>query len=173
MLQFIINSYIMMFSFMFSQMKHPLTLGFMLLMQTFFVSMSIGLNFKTFWFSYILFLVMLGGMLVLFIYVISLSSNEMFSISTKLLLILFIFSFFIFFTFMLIDYFYINNLKNLETIKLMEFNSYLKENMLDLKKIYNYPINMITILLIMYLFFTLVVTVKITNFFYGPLRMMY
>jgi NADH-ubiquinone oxidoreductase chain 6 len=44
-----------------------------------------------------------------------------------------------------------------------------KNNFL-LIKIYNFPINIITILLVNYLFLTLIATVKITNIFKGPLR---
>ena len=50
-------------------------MGLTLLIQTILVSIISGLITKTFWFSYILFLVFLGGILVLFIYVTSLASN--------------------------------------------------------------------------------------------------
>lgn len=46
----------------------------------------------------------------------------------------------------------------------------LKENSLRLNKLYNYPTNIITILLINYLLITLIAIVKITKLFYGPLR---
>lgn len=51
-----------------------------------------------------------------------------------------------------------------------EFNDIWKENFNTINKLYNYPTNLITLLLINYLFFTLIVVVKITNFYYGPLR---
>lgn len=44
------------------------------------------------------------------------------------------------------------------------------ENNFILNKIYNFPVNLITVLLINYLFLTLIATVKITNIFEGPLR---
>lgn len=69
-------------------MHHPLAIGLALLMQTLFIALSTGLVAPSFWFSYILFLVFLGGMLVLFIYVASLASNEIFRFSTKLFFIL-------------------------------------------------------------------------------------
>lgn len=46
----------------------------------------------------------------------------------------------------------------------------LNENFLSLSKFYNYPNNFITILLIIYLLLTLIVVVKVTNSFIGPLR---
>lgn len=48
--------------------------------------------------------------------------------------------------------------------------NYINENFLNLNKLYNFPINFITILLINYLFLTLIVIVKITNINKGPLR---
>lgn len=44
------------------------------------------------------------------------------------------------------------------------------EDILSLNKIYNFPTNLITLLLINYLFLTLLITVKITKKNYGPLR---
>jgi len=127
---------------------------------------------KTFWFSYVLFLIFLGGILVLFIYVTSLASNEIFTFSIKIIfvstIILSLFSFIILFLdFNLINSFFINNN---EIIKINNLNSFINENTIRLNKLYNFPTNIITILLINYLFLTLVAVVKITNIFYGPLR---
>nr|YP_010046748.1 NADH dehydrogenase subunit 6 [Culiseta inconspicua]QPJ78692.1 NADH dehydrogenase subunit 6 [Culiseta inconspicua] len=160
-------------SFIFMQMKHPLAMGLMLLIQTFLTCILTGLFVKTFWFSYILFLIFMGGMLVLFIYVTSLSSNEMFSMSFKLLILTFVFIF----LFMMISYFFDktfmeNFINNNEMFKLTNYNSLIYENSLSLNKMYNFPTNLITLLLINYLFLTLLVTVKITKKNYGPLRPM-
>nr|QPJ78640.1 NADH dehydrogenase subunit 6 [Mansonia uniformis] len=159
-------------SFIFFQMNHPLAMGLMLLMQTLLNCITLGLFMKTFWFSYILFLVFLGGMLVLFIYVTSLSSNEMFSISFKLIfisLMTIISTMFmlLFFDKSMIEFFFENNDMNL----LSSF-SFMQENTYSLNKLYNFPTNLITILLINYLFLTLLVTVKITKKKFGPLRPM-
>lgn len=151
--------------------NHPLAIGVILLVQTFFICILAGILTKTFWFSYVLFLIFLGGILVLFIYVTSLASNEIFNFSTKL----FIFTMISFVLLILITYFLdknilINYLHNHETIKLTEMKNMLIENSLILNKLYRFPINLITILLIIYLFLTLIAVVKITNVFEGPLR---
>lgn len=126
---------------------------------------------KRFWFSYILFLIFLGGLLVLFIYVTSLASNEMFNFSNKIIFFLLIIFFLIFSTFLLLDKLVIlNNLINQENENLNFMKSFIIENSLNLNKLYIFPINLTTILLIMYLFFTLIAVVKITNIFEGPLR---
>jgi NADH-ubiquinone oxidoreductase chain 6 len=49
-------------------------------------------------------------------------------------------------------------------------NSFIPENTINLNKLYNYPTNFLTIVLINYLFLTLIAVVKVTNIFYGPLR---
>nr|AWB99535.1 NADH dehydrogenase subunit 6 [Culex mollis] len=160
-------------SFIFMQMKHPLAMGLMLLIQTFLTCLMTGIYSKTFWFSYVLFLIFMGGMLVLFIYVTSLSSNEMFSMSFKLTFI----SIMMIFLFLITSYFFDNSLmenfiKNNESIQLFNKNNLYYENFLSLNKMYNFPTNLITLLLINYLFLTLLVTVKITKKNYGPLRPM-
>nr|WDR45094.1 NADH dehydrogenase subunit 6 [Sabethes quasicyaneus] len=159
-------------SFIFMQMKHPLAMGLILLIQTCLISLIMGIFTETFWFSYILFLIFLGGMLILFIYVTSLSSNEMFSFSNKLnmtfwLLIMLSFIFMMFMDKLLIENFY----SNIEMI-LMNNLSFMYENSISLNKMYNFPTNLITIILINYLFLTLLMTVKITKKSYGPLRPM-
>nr|YP_010265793.1 NADH dehydrogenase subunit 6 [Psorophora albipes]UIS24547.1 NADH dehydrogenase subunit 6 [Psorophora albipes] len=160
-------------SFIFMQMKHPLAMGLMLLIQTFLTALFTGMYMKTFWFSYVLFLIFMGGMLVLFIYVTSLSSNEMFSLSLKLtfLATMFMGTVTLYSFFMdksLIEMFIQNNEMNSLSI----MNSFFNEDILSLNKMYNFPTNLITLLLINYLFLTLLVTVKITKKNYGPLRPM-
>nr|YP_009479345.1 NADH dehydrogenase subunit 6 [Sabethes belisarioi]AVV61081.1 NADH dehydrogenase subunit 6 [Sabethes belisarioi] len=159
-------------SFIFMQMKHPLAMGLMLLIQTCLISLIMGIFTKTFWFSYILFLIFMGGMLILFIYVTSLSSNEMFSFSIKLsILFLFSFIFSLFMMFIIDKLITENFISNIEMNSLNNL-SFMNEDIISLNKMYNFPTNYITILLINYLFLTLLMTVKITKKNYGPLRPM-
>nr|YP_010701015.1 NADH dehydrogenase subunit 6 [Anopheles lesteri]WCI21230.1 NADH dehydrogenase subunit 6 [Anopheles lesteri] len=173
MTKLIIMTICLIMSFIFMQMKHPLSMGLMLLIQTFLTCLLTGIYVKTFWFSYVLFLIFLGGMLILFIYVTSLSSNEMFSMSFKLTTISLII-----FMFMLTIFFIMDKslteqfIMNMEMEKISMMNNLINENVLSLNKMYNFPTNLITLLLINYLFLTLLVTVKITKKFYGPLRPM-
>nr|QHF17850.1 NADH dehydrogenase subunit 6 [Acrotaeniostola dissimilis] len=160
-------------SFIFIQMNHPLAMGLMLLIQTIQICLLTGLMAKSFWFSYILFLIFLGGMLVLFIYVTSLASNEMFSMSMKLTTICIM----LFMTMMMINMMIDKTnisffIQNNEMNSSYNMNLLLKENSLNLYKLYNYPTNLITILLMNYLLITLIAVVKITKLFYGPLRSM-
>nr|UEP13621.1 NADH dehydrogenase subunit 6 [Asarkina ericetorum] len=173
MMQLILYIMILMMAFMFLQMNHPLSMGMMLLIQTVMICCISGLMTKSFWFSYILFLIFIGGMLVLFIYVTSLASNEMFTFSMKMIVLMLtnlviLFILIIFMDKMILMF----NSLNIEMNSISSLNSYILENTLNLNKLYNYPTNMITIMLINYLLITLIATVKITKLFYGPIRSM-
>lgn len=94
----------------------------------------------------------------------------MFSLSIKLI----IFSISIFSILIIIIFFIDKNIIlqyfNIEINEFSNINSYIIENSLSLNKLYNYPTNLLTILLINYLLITLIAVVKITNLFKGPLR---
>nr|AVN67675.1 NADH dehydrogenase subunit 6 [Symploce macroptera] len=153
-------------SIMFTQMNHPLAMGLLLLIQTMMISLISGMLSQSFWFSYVLFLVFLGGMLVLFIYVTSLASNEMFMLSTKMI----ISSLFIMILSMMI--LMNSKLSIIQNQEMMGF--WMMDNPLynSLTKLYNQPTGSITVLLASYLFLTLIAVVKITNISKGPLRQM-
>nr|YP_010730036.1 NADH dehydrogenase subunit 6 [Ctenophthalmus quadratus]WEF75076.1 NADH dehydrogenase subunit 6 [Ctenophthalmus quadratus] len=158
------------FSYLFSMMNHPLSLGFMLMIQTLWISIFIGYLSKTFWFSYILFITFLGGMLILFIYMTSLSTNIQFKFS---------FNYLIFMMFLLLisywllmknnSYIFMNWLNNNDSM-INHVNLFNNLNTLNMNKLYNLPNNFMTILLIIYLLMTLIIVIKITSLFEGPMR---
>nr|AMN87507.1 NADH dehydrogenase subunit 6 [Anastrepha distincta] len=160
-------------SLIFIQMNHPLAMGLMLLIQTLQICLLTGLMAKSFWFSYVLFLIFLGGVLVLFIYVTSLASNEMFTLSMKTAYSFSLIFIFFMSTSWFMDKLYISSfIQNNEMQTMINLNMFTEENSLNLHKLYNYPTNLITILLMNYLLITLIAVVKITKLFYGPLRLM-
>lgn len=61
--------------------NHPVSLGLTLIFHTVLIRIATGVVGGNFWFSYVLFLVFLGGVLILFIYITRLASNELFSTS--------------------------------------------------------------------------------------------
>nr|UBN08895.1 NADH dehydrogenase subunit 6 [Panesthia parva] len=152
-------------SISFTQMNHPLAMGLILLLQTIMISMITGLTTQSFWFSYILFLIFIGGMLVLFIYITSLASNEMFTLSTKLLYSL------MFLTppMMIIMKVNFPITMSQETWMFLMVNN---STPLPLLKLYNFPTGIMTIMMVIYLLITLIAVVKITSIFKGPLRQM-
>nr|AND96065.1 NADH deshydrogenase subunit 6 [Onthophagus sp. BMNH670919] len=154
---------ILLFSLLMIWTKHPLSMGLILLIQTINLSLYMGYLNSNYWYSYILFLIMIGGMLVLFIYMTSVASNEKFYPSIKLFMFTMSMLFFYMFIKMMINpyYFLINS----------NFNEYQQMNInLSLNKYFNLPNSIIMYLLITYLLITLLVIVKITSFKKGSLR---
>nr|YP_010227862.1 NADH dehydrogenase subunit 6 [Cryptocercus laojunensis]UDD86648.1 NADH dehydrogenase subunit 6 [Cryptocercus laojunensis] len=154
-------------SMMFTQMNHPLAMGMMLLMQTILVCLMSGMMSQSFWFSYIMFLIFIGGMLVLFIYVTSLASNEMLTLSAKMMMTSTMMMTLLLFM-MTSNWMKINNSETM-TNELLNLNN---ENQIQLNKMYNKPNGKLTIMLASYLFLALITVVKITNITKGPLRQM-
>nr|YP_009045517.1 NADH dehydrogenase subunit 6 [Athyma opalina]AHA03881.1 NADH dehydrogenase subunit 6 [Athyma opalina] len=153
-------------------MNHPLAMGLLILIQTFLTCLISGMLINTYWFSYILFLVFLGGLLVLFIYVSSVASNELFKIhiisKLSFIYILFIMILSIFFKNNLI---WMNFYFNDEMINMFNLNLFFNnEYNFNLSKLYNKQNYWMMMLMIIYLFITLIAIVKITNIFFGPLR---
>lgn len=147
---------------------NPLTLGLILLIQTLSLRIFIGTITNSFWFLYLLILVFIGGILVLFIYVTSIFPNEKFSFNQKLLLSILIFIFTLLTSFIILNnYFIINlNLNNIESILNIKINF----NIINTRKIFNSYNNLLLIFLVNYLFYCIIIVIKITNFFIGPLR---
>nr|YP_010439970.1 NADH dehydrogenase subunit 6 [Mastax latefasciata]UTD45016.1 NADH dehydrogenase subunit 6 [Mastax latefasciata] len=159
-------------SLIFLFMNHPLSMGFILMIQTIIISMLTGMMSYSYWFSYILFMIMIGGMLILFMYMTSIASNEMFNFSIKLTYLMLIM-----FIFFMLNLFFIDNFNFsilLKNSNLIEYNNIIKfmnnENLPSLNKLYNSPINYITIMMINYLLLALIAIVKIINIKSGPLR---
>jgi hypothetical protein len=63
-------------SIIFLQLSHPVLIGILLCINALVVILLIGIYLGIFWFSYLGFLVLLGALLILFMYVISLVANE-------------------------------------------------------------------------------------------------
>nr|QCF39590.1 NADH dehydrogenase subunit 6 [Zeuzera multistrigata] len=153
-------------------LNHPLSMGLMLLSQTLLTCLISGMLMKTYWFSYILFLTFLGGLLVLFIYVSSIASNELFKISPTMKSLIFLFWILLLISSIL----FMNNIQmNLSINSDMDkiFNIFMfsnNENNINLTKLYNNQTYFLMLIMMIYLFITLVAVVKITNIFYGPLR---
>nr|YP_009176419.1 NADH dehydrogenase subunit 6 [Cryptolestes ferrugineus]YP_009176432.1 NADH dehydrogenase subunit 6 [Cryptolestes pusillus]ALI86997.1 NADH dehydrogenase subunit 6 [Cryptolestes ferrugineus]ALI87013.1 NADH dehydrogenase subunit 6 [Cryptolestes pusillus] len=158
---------IMLMSMMFMFLNHPLSFGLMLLIQTLNISLLSGMMSINFWYSYMIFLIMVGGMLILFLYMTNVASNEKFEFSLKLTSIFYMFIMSLLLIF-LIDYQFFNfkfNYMINNFTQTLEFNQ-------TMSKFMTFPMNLIYIMIIIYLFITLIAIVKITNIKYGPLRQM-
>nr|AVJ52565.1 NADH dehydrogenase subunit 6 [Calliphara nobilis] len=146
-------------SMMFMWLKHPMSMGFILILQTMIISIISGMMLSNFFFSYIIMIIMSSGALVLFIYMASIASNEKFKTSTNMIIMsvsLMIMS-------MMIT----------KNIDMMEFpqNNNQPMPILSLMKLFNSTSMYITMVMIMYLLLTMITVSFIANTQEGPLRM--
>lgn len=130
--------------------RHPIIFIRTILIQTILICILIWWIIRTTWFSYILFLIFLGGLIVLFIYVTRLASNEKFNFNINLSINI---SIALLFIILIISFYF----KHQERI-LFIFN--LKIN---LKEMFNYYNAVVLLLTIIYLLLTLIVVVKIIS----------
>nr|UPL65400.1 NADH dehydrogenase subunit 6 [Parathyginus sp.] len=149
-----------MLSLIFMWLNHPLSMGITVIIQSLTVAAITGMMMGSFWFSYIIVITMLSGMLVLFIYMASIASNEKFKTPTKLISV----SMMILIIGVIMQMTY-NNQE--EYLKILTENN--TEEMI-LKMLFNSKFMFITMTMVMYLFFTMVVVSFIVNIHEGPLR---
>nr|AGO28127.1 NADH dehydrogenase subunit 6 [Polytoxus fuscovittatus] len=133
---------------------NPMSMGFVLLVQTIMIAIMIGWMNSNFFMSYILIISIFSGMLVLFMYMSSVASNEKFQSSLK-----FVFMFFLLFNMMKFN---VNPPFN-DSIMLNEMN-------MGMSNLFNDDY-MMMLFLVTYLFFTMIIVSFIVNIWEGPLRM--
>nr|AWV83780.1 NADH dehydrogenase subunit 6 [Okanagana oregona] len=161
----IMLSFSFLFTILFMSTKHPLSMGSILLMQTILSSMICSLNLNSYLFSYILYLIFVGGMLILFMYMASVASNEKFYLSN----VLFIMYLMMFMFFVLYKYFL-----HLESNSYyMIINSFDQNSNYLINKLYIMPSSMLTLMMVFYLLFTMIVVSNIIGMKFMPLRSLY
>ncbi|UKZ43533.1 NADH dehydrogenase subunit 6 (mitochondrion) [Schistocerca americana] len=156
----------------FIKLSHPMSMMLFIILQTFLVGLMTGTMMESYWLSYILFLTFLGGMLVLFIYITSIASNEMFQPKSITMIITLTMWMFIMSTLIILDMtMFMDFFKNTETMNIDNSINY-QEMTMSLEKLYNSPTFIITMMMMIYLFLALLAVVKITNINQGPIRKM-
>nr|YP_009643451.1 NADH dehydrogenase subunit 6 [Melamphaus faber]APO08881.1 NADH dehydrogenase subunit 6 [Melamphaus faber] len=141
-------------------MKHPISVGLLIIMQTINISLMLGMLSGTFLFSYVIIITMLSGVLVLFIYMASIASNEKFNTP----MILMHLSVMVMIVGLILQYF-------LNYPMEMEFNKPQMVNNLEILTFINLINNYkIITLMVVYLFFTMMVVSLIVTISDGPLR---
>nr|YP_009485601.1 NADH dehydrogenase subunit 6 [Carcinochelis bannaensis]AVZ00737.1 NADH dehydrogenase subunit 6 [Carcinochelis bannaensis] len=153
-------------SILFLIMKHPLSMGIMLIIQTIIIAITTGLMINMFWFSYILLMTILSGMLVLFIYMASVASNEKFKTSWTLI--------FISTTMIMTGMLSILWMDQMSTSNIWSSKASEWSNLSASVSLSNFFMNYnmsITLFLVCYLLMTMIVINKIVNVLEGPLRM--
>lgn len=152
--------FLIIFSFLTVIINHPVSLTGIIIIHSLFISLILWNLNKTRWFSLILFLIFLGGLIVLFIYIVRLARNEKFKISKHFLKYLIIFIIIS----LLLNYTpLIKNKINYE----INFNFNHKEIII---LFYNHRSFIIIFLLIFYLLICLIIIVSLISIIEGPLR---
>nr|YP_010827544.1 NADH dehydrogenase subunit 6 [Sinocentrus brevicornis]WFD60963.1 NADH dehydrogenase subunit 6 [Sinocentrus brevicornis] len=148
---------IMYFSAISVSMKTPMSMGMMLLMQTLLsISLMNTMNISS-WIPMITFLTMIGGLLIIFMYMSSITSNEKFKMNTKMLLPLILMA--------ITMEEMMNEFQNQE----MQYMNMISDKMMSMTKMYNKSM-MMTLMVILYMLLTMLIVNKIVKMFEGPLR---
>jgi len=141
--------------------RHPLLIGLIILILTFLTAVTLGLRRLRTWLSYILVLILLGGLLVIFIYISLLAANETHIPRTNLTKILFLSAGRLLATSIIFS----SRLKTYDskTNSFLRISPYNTQNMDWLNLLYSDHLGGITIFLVLYLLLTLIVVVTITK----------
>nr|YP_011036690.1 NADH dehydrogenase subunit 6 [Xestocephalus biprocessus]WRK21294.1 NADH dehydrogenase subunit 6 [Xestocephalus biprocessus] len=146
-------------SSMITLIKNPLSMGFTLIMQTMLMVILMNKMSKTAWFSMLTFLMMIGGLLILFTYMSSIASNEKMKTSVNITLMMLM-------MLTIMDEMMIEN----QMEEKQEMMKMLTTEKMSMIKLFNTKSMTITILMILYLLLSMISVSKIINHHEGPLR---
>nr|UJG45251.1 NADH dehydrogenase subunit 6 [Nemotaulius punctatolineatus] len=153
-------------SFWLLNLNHPLIITIFIIIQTCILILITGIMSYSFWMSYIMFLTFIGGLLVLFIYISSLTPNKIFYLNYKKIMLIF-FLIILFTLFIQIQ----PILFNLEMTPLSYSMKFINtENNIHLSNFYNKNEMWLTLILMNYLLLALVISTKIIMLNEGPMR---
>nr|YP_009711659.1 NADH dehydrogenase subunit 6 [Abrus expansivus]QGA47527.1 NADH dehydrogenase subunit 6 [Abrus expansivus] len=153
----LIMKMMVMISSLIFMIKTPMSLGILLLIQTSLSTILVAKIMDSSWMALIIFLMLIGGLMILFMYMSSISSNEKFSPKIMMAMLLLM---------------VLNPMEELysesQINDLMKFN--MSMDTISLTKIYNKKTIMITIMMFMYMLLAMIVVTKIVKIYKGPLR---
>uniref|UniRef100_A0AB39A598 NADH dehydrogenase subunit 6 n=1 Tax=Sophonia unicolor TaxID=3237925 RepID=A0AB39A598_9HEMI len=140
-------------------LKNPLSMGIMLLLQTLLMIFFMNKMLMSSWFVLITFLMMIGGILILFTYMSSIASNEMFKLNLKMLFII---------PLLMLTLDEMMNEKQL--MEMENIMSLLNHETISMMKLYNFKSMLLTMMMVLYLLLTMIVVSMIVKKNKGPLR---
>nr|YP_010990562.1 NADH dehydrogenase subunit 6 [Aplos simplex]WOW98876.1 NADH dehydrogenase subunit 6 [Aplos simplex] len=147
-------------------MKHPMSMGTILILQTIMMSIYMSKKSMNSWFSYILFITIIGGMMIMFMYMSSIASNEMFKPKSKKIMMMIT-------TFTLIMMMNTEMMTELNKLIEQKMNMMEKEEIKASSKFFNSKKMNMTIIMMMILMLTMVSITNISSTFEGPLKKTY
>nr|YP_009332456.1 NADH dehydrogenase subunit 6 [Schlechtendalia chinensis]API68537.1 NADH dehydrogenase subunit 6 [Schlechtendalia chinensis] len=141
--------------------KSPLKSNLMILFQSITLTMMINLINKTSWISFMIFILYIGGLMIIFLYISSIAFNEINNNKKKTYLIKIILLTFLF-------TYWFNSSMLLENFKFN--NNYLFEDNFYLMNMFNYPNNLMIYFIMLILFIMLIMIIWMLKFNKGPIR---
>nr|UBK11850.1 NADH dehydrogenase subunit 6 [Ovalona pulchella] len=138
---------------LFPYLSTPLSMGCCLLVTTLVMATALASIFSHLWLSYTLVLILLGGLLVIFIYVALVASNERFILNNKLY----------FLVFLLIPLIFSINDSSFNLTEQEQPITFFSQKLDWLNEIYSEEFYLFTMFLVLYLFLTLIVVVSNTK----------
>nr|YP_009400253.1 NADH dehydrogenase subunit 6 [Nurudea ibofushi]ARW70253.1 NADH dehydrogenase subunit 6 [Nurudea ibofushi] len=141
--------------------KSPLKSNLMILFQSITLTMMINLINKTSWISFMIFILYIGGLMIIFLYISSIAFNEINNNKKKTYLIKIILLTFLF-------TYWLNSSMLLENFKFN--NNYLFEDNFYLMNMFNYPNNLMIYFIMLILFIMLIMIIWMLKFNKGPIR---
>nr|YP_009945378.1 NADH dehydrogenase subunit 6 [Pochazia shantungensis]QOE55907.1 NADH dehydrogenase subunit 6 [Pochazia shantungensis] len=147
--------------------KHPLSMGAMLMTQTILVSNKMFKESNMSWFAYILFITIIGGMMIMFMYMSSIASNEKFSITIKQILLTVIIMV------MMILMIKETSMEQMNKITEKKMMMMQKEEIKYTMKFFNLNKMNVTIMIMFILLLTMIIVTNIASTFEGPLKKTY
>nr|YP_009905722.1 NADH dehydrogenase subunit 6 [Ochetellus glaber]QGW36346.1 NADH dehydrogenase subunit 6 [Ochetellus glaber] len=153
-----------------NNLLHPILIMSMIIMYSVLMSMNMSIWKMNYMYSIMLFLIMISGLLIIFLYFSSLISNEKMNLSLNFNIISIItMNFILIMLNILYKKLYNYNMifKTKDNMSIMEVNNKSFQNILNL---YTYPFNNLTILCMSFLLISLFSIIKISSLKSKPLR---
>nr|ATL58815.1 NADH dehydrogenase subunit 6 [Stephanitis chinensis] len=143
-------------STLFLKLTTPLSMVITLILQTLLISVISSIMISSFWYSYMLILIMISGLLILFMYMASIASNEKFYMSNKLIL------------YMILTGMYMKYMAPKMNYE-MKISTMINQEII-MSKMFNYKFIITTILMMLLLFMMMVVISFLVSSNEGPMR---
>uniref|UniRef100_A0AAU8G6P3 NADH-ubiquinone oxidoreductase chain 6 n=1 Tax=Metaurus sp. 1 YLZ-2024a TaxID=3230283 RepID=A0AAU8G6P3_9HEMI len=146
---------------MLPMLNHPISMGTMMIIQTTLMCNQQTNNNYTPWMSYIMFVTMIGGMMIMFIYMASIASNEKFKINMIIPIMWMI-------TMMTMYLMFKNN--SILQMNEKKMSNIQMEEIKFTMKMFNKPKMVMTLMVMISLMITMISVTKISSTFEGPLK---
>nr|WRK21502.1 NADH dehydrogenase subunit 6 [Nionia sp.] len=139
-------------------LKTPMSMGVMLLVQAMLTSLFLSTILSSSWIPMITFLMMIGGLLILFTYMSSIASNEKFNMKINISMLMIILLIF------LDTFMFEFQIQENQDMKFMLIKD------LSMIKLYNKKSMILTMILLLFLLLTMISVSKMVKHHEGPLR---